>query len=115
MSSKSHIGRVWPAMKAIDLADVERRAAAEGDDAVVAAGAIGREPGVDVARRPGCPGPRNTRGRPAGAVERFERRGEHRQLATPGSVTSSGRAIAEAFSASGSSAMRPAPKRIAVG
>ena len=36
-SSKSHTGRVCPAMKAIDLADIERRAAAEGDDAVMAA------------------------------------------------------------------------------
>ena len=36
-------------------------------------------------------------------------------LATPGSVTSNGRDAPTLFSASGSSAMRPAPKRMAVG
>ena len=48
MSSKSHIGRVWPLHEGDDLAAVERRAAAEGDDPVVAAVAQHREPGGDV-------------------------------------------------------------------
>ena len=37
MSSKSHIGRVWPGHEGDHLAGIERRAAAEGDDAVMAA------------------------------------------------------------------------------
>ena len=47
-SSKSHIGRVCPAMKAIDLAGIERRAAAEGDHAVVPARAAAPRAGLDV-------------------------------------------------------------------
>ena len=45
MSSKSQTGRVWPAMKAMSLPTIERRAAAEGDDAVMAAGAEGGDAG----------------------------------------------------------------------
>ena len=99
-----------------DLADVERRAAAERDDAVVAAGAEDGDAGGDVAfdrigldvgkhvRRPGR--------RRASASSACATAGN---LATPGSVTSSGRDAPTLFSASGSSAMRPAPKRMAVG
>ena len=36
-SSKSHIGRVWPGHEGDQLAGIERRAAAEGDDAVMLA------------------------------------------------------------------------------
>ena len=39
-SSKSHTDRVWPTMKAISLPSIERRAAAEGDDAVMPAGLV---------------------------------------------------------------------------
>ena len=67
-SSKSHIGRVCPAMKAIDLAGVERRAAAEGDDAVVPAGAQRLEAGLDIGRdRVGLDSREDGRGRPAAA------------------------------------------------
>jgi len=39
-SSKSHSGRAWPDMNRYGLAGVERRSAAKGHDAIVAAGAI---------------------------------------------------------------------------
>ena len=48
MSSKSQTGRVWPAMKATSFASVEAAAAAEGDDAVMAAGTEGGDAGGEV-------------------------------------------------------------------
>ena len=48
ISSKSQTGRVWPAMKATHLAEVEAGAAAEGDDAVMAAGLEGLDAGLEV-------------------------------------------------------------------
>ena len=47
-SSKSHIGRVCPAMKAMTLPTSSARAAAEGDDAVMAAARNDRDAGLDI-------------------------------------------------------------------
>ena len=48
MSSKSHIGRFWPAMQRDGLGRIERAAAAKGDDPVIAAVAEDLQPVLDV-------------------------------------------------------------------
>ena len=116
-SSKSHIGRVWPRMKATTLPAVERRAAAEGDDAVVAAVAQRREAGGDV--RLGRV--RLHVGEDRGVAGR-RRRSTPSARAVIGSVDEAGVGDEERPGDAGarrrrrpSSSMRPAPKRIAVG
>ena len=90
------------------LAEIERRAAAEGDDAVMLAllehGDAGGEVGIDRVR----PSPRKTRHAGILASSRiFSVEATTGSLARPGSVTKSGRLMPAAASASGSSLMRP--------
>ena len=91
-SSKSHIGRVWPAMKAMSLPMSSAAAAAEGDDAVMPAGAIGLQPVLQVRiDRVGLHvGEHAARARGAQHVERSALIG---RPASPRSVTNSGRAM----------------------
>ena len=97
------------------LAGVERAAAAEGDDAVMRPAPkridARRDVGLDRIR---LHVREHFAGRPDVAA-RLHRVRDHRQAASAGSVTSSGRCMPSARHASGSSAMRPAPKRIEVG
>jgi hypothetical protein len=115
MSSKSHMGRVWPAMKAITLP------------------ASSAEP-PPKATTPSCPPPRMA-SRPAAMLlsTGLGLIAENSAAPSPasfklssacwvigcvarnGSVTRSGRVMPELRQASASSAMRPAPKRMAVG
>ena len=118
MSSKSHIGRVCPRMKAMTLPQssaepppkattpscppVAQHLEPGGD---VGLGRVGLHVGEDrrlAARRPARPTPARAAAIGSGA--------------TPGSVTKSGRAIPAARRRRrASSSMRPAPKRMAVG
>ena len=105
-----------PGHEGDDLADVERRAAAEGDDAVMAAGAKTAmpsstflRPGLRLAHRRRAPSARLP------SVGSDQRRAIIGGRARPGSVTSSGRSMPSALQASASSAIRPAPKRTLVG
>ena len=97
------------------LGGVDARAAAPGDHAVMLAGAQHCDAGFDVARdRIGLHVAEQRDLEPAlrSATMASAIIGS---LARPGSVTSSGRLRPTALQASGSSRMRPAPKRIAVG
>ena len=104
-----------PGHEGDDLAGVEPRAAAEGDDAVMAAGAEHREAGFDIGSTGfGCTSEKSATGSPA-SFSRPSACVVIGSLARPASVTSSGRAMPAARQASASSVMRPAPKRMAVG
>ena len=105
---------LWPAIKRDRLADVERAAAAEGDDAVVRAGAIRRDPCVTFASTGFACTSREHRARKTRRGKRAALRPRSSAaLRAPGSVTISGRWMPSVRQASGSSRMRPAPKRIA--
>ena len=115
MSSKSHIGRVWPRMKATTL---PASSAEPPPKATTPSWPPSRS-----ARRPastlvsvgfGCTSEKTSARRPAAARTPRARVviGRSRR---PGSVTKSGRVMPAAAQASASSSMRPAPKRIAVG
>ena len=99
-----------------DLAGIEPRAAAEGDDAVMAAARAAPRCRRRHWPRSGSASRRRTRAASTPASLRmpsaFCVTG---RFASPASVTSSGFVMPAALSASGSSAMRPAPKRTAVG
>jgi hypothetical protein len=92
------------------LADVEGAAAAEGDDAVMPARAIDRDPRLGL----GLMLEKRLVGSPAASFPAIASR-TIGIAASAASVTSSGRSSPSSRQAEGSSAMRPAPKRMAVG
>ena len=75
--------RVWPDMKAIDLADIHARAAAEGDHAVMAARPIGGEAVVEVLQRRIAVDLGEDRDRHVGLLQDVERPGDDRQIDQP--------------------------------
>ena len=98
------------------LADVERAAAAEGDDAIAAVPACRRPRRHRRSCRPGWPGCRRTRRRPGRRLAATRARcRSSAACAGPGSVTSRGLRMPSSLHTAGSSAIRPAPKRTAVG
>ena len=105
-----------PGHEGDQLAEIERRAAAEGDDAVMLAGLEHGDAGGRGWSRPGSASPRRRRRRRASASSRI-----FSVVATTGSLREAGigdeqRPLdAGGRQASGSSAMRPAPKRTVVG
>ncbi|OYX01240.1 MAG: hypothetical protein B7Z15_19740 [Rhizobiales bacterium 32-66-8] len=112
----------WPCLaghEGDDLADIEPRAAAKGDDAIMAALAEHLDAGLDIGRdRVGFDLGEDADGN-AGILEERDRLSivfcVTGRLTSPASVTSSGLAMPAVFRASGSSAMRPGPNLTAVG
>ena len=99
-----------------ELADVHGRAAAEGDDAVVAAGLVGGEAVVEVLQRRVAVDLGEDRGLDVRLAEDVERLGDDRQVDEAGIGDEQRPARCPPPSAPrGSSAMRPGPKRTAVG
>ena len=108
ISSKSHSGRVWPAMKAMALPVSMPEPPPHAMTPSCLPARSTRTPGLDFTSlntATSMPAFRNE----SVALEIIG------SLAKPGSVTSSGRLRPTALQASGSSRMRPAPKRMEVG
>ena len=104
-----------PGHEGDDLAGIEPRAAAEGDDAVMLAGAEDGDAGLDIGVDRVRLHVGEHRHRHACLLENADGRSVIAILARPASVTSSGRSMPAARQASASSLMRPAPKRTEVG
>jgi hypothetical protein len=104
-----------PDPEADGLAGVDRAAAADGDDAVMAALAEGGDPVLQVAaHRITLDLGESVVGSPAAALPATASF-TMGSAASPGSVTNSGRVIPSRLQARASSAIRPTPKRISVG
>ena len=104
-----------PGHEGDDLAGVERRAAAEGNHAVVPTGLQRHEAGLDIGGDRVGLDPRKDLGRRAVGGQCGQRVLTIAIAASRGSVTSSGRRMPAALAASPSSSIRPAPKRTDVG
>ena len=115
MSSKSHIGRVWPAMKAMTLPVSSPEPPPKA-----------MTPSWPPARSTAIPAStlaatglgftsENTAASMPASLRMPSTRCVTGRFASPASVTNSGFLMPAALSASGSSAIRPAPKRTAVG
>ena len=115
-SSKSHIGRVWPRMKAMTLPTSSAEPPPKATTPSWPPSRIAASPAATLASVGfGWTSAKTAAGSPA-AARAPSARAVIGSLARPGSVTSSGRRDAGAAAqASASSAIRPAPKRMAVG
>ncbi len=114
-SSKSHIGRVWPFMKATTL---PQSSAEPPPKATTPSWPPARITSIPAATLASVGFGWTSWNTAAASPARFSASSARSAIgsgATPGSVTNSGLAIPAASHAAPSSAIRPAPKRIAVG
>ena len=114
-SSKSHIGRVWPRMKAMTLPASSAEPPPKATTPSWPPSRIAASPAATLASVGfGWTSAKTAAGSPAAARAPSARQ-VISSLASPGSVTKSGRVIRAAAQASASSSIRPGPKRMAVG
>ncbi len=115
MSSKSHTGRVWPTMKATSLPTSSPEPPPKATTPSWPPARYAAMPAVRLASTGLGRTSANKPGLSPASARMPRVRAVMSSVASPVSVTRSGRAIPAARHALGSSTMRPAPKRMAVG